>query len=151
MERALKMWAANRQLYFNFFDQYSLEQLNKIPKGFNNNLIWNIGHIIVFQQSIIYERSNLPMYIEDNLVNLYKPGTKPSGAATQAEMDKLKGLLISLIDKTVTDFQKGIFTTYDERTLRSGFHLSSVQDALSFNNFHEGLHLGYMNSIRKFI
>lgn len=151
MEQSLKMWAANRQFFSKYFDQYSLEQLNIIPNGFHNNLIWNIGHIIVFQQSIIYERSNLSMYISEDLVNLYKPGTKPSGTTTQAEADELKKLLISLITKTVADFQKGAFTTYQERTLSSGFHLDSVQDALIFNNFHEGLHLGYMNSIRKFI
>jgi hypothetical protein len=151
METIFKVWTTNRKLYLNFFDNYSLDQLNKIPTGFNNNLIWNIGHVIVAQQSLIYRGSNLPMYIPDDIVNLYKPGTKPTGVTSQTEVSELKEHLISLISKTETDLQKGIFTTYNERTTVTGFHLASVRDAFEFNNYHEGLHLGCMMSIRKFV
>jgi hypothetical protein len=151
METLLKTWKTNRKLYLDFFDRYTLDQLNKVPDGFNNNLIWNIGHVIVAQQSLIYRGSNLPMYISDELVNLYKPGTKPTRANTQGEVDELRELLISLIAKTEEDLQKGVFTTYKERTTLTGFHLASLKDAFEFNNYHEGLHLGYMLSIRKFV
>jgi len=150
MKTAFKTWTTSRQLYLKFFD-YSLEQLNKIPEGFNNNLIWNIGHIIVAQQSLVYRSSTLPLYISDEMVDLYKPGTKPTGTTTQAEVDELKELLISLVGKTETDFNNGIFTSYNERTTITGFHLASIKDAVEFNNYHEGLHLGYMMSIRKFV
>ena len=151
METILTAWKASRKLYLNFFENYSLEQLNKIPQGFSNNLIWNIGHIIVAQQSLIYKGSNLSMHISDELFNLYKLGTKPTGKTTQAEVDELKEFLISLISKTEADFQKGIFSTYNERTTNTGFHLASIKDALEFNNYHEGLHLGYMMCIKKFV
>jgi hypothetical protein len=151
MQTILKAWKTSRKLYLDFFDRYSLDQLNKIPDGFNNNLIWNIGHVIVAQQSLIYRGSNLPMYISDELVNLYKPGTKPTRAITQAEVDELKDLLISLIAKTEEDVQNGIFIAYNERTTFTGFHLASVKDALEFNNYHEGIHLGYLMSLRKFV
>jgi len=150
METAFKTWTTSRKLHLKFFD-CSLDQLNKIPAGFSNNLIWNIGHIIVAQQSLIYRASNLPMHISDDIVSLYKPGTRPTGMTSEAEIQELKELLISLIEKTKTDFQDGIFTTYDERTTITGFHLASLEDAVAFNNYHEGLHLGYMMSIRKFV
>lgn len=151
MDAVFKAWETSRGLYLNFFDKYSLDQLNTIPHGFNNNLIWNIGHIIVAQQSLIYVGSNLPMYISDDMMDTYKPGTSPTGATTQAQADELKALLTSLISKTKTDFEKGMFTSYNERTTRTGFHLASIHDALEFNNYHEGLHLGYMMGIRKFV
>jgi len=31
METILKAWKASRKLYMEFFDKYSLEQLNKVP------------------------------------------------------------------------------------------------------------------------
>lgn len=151
MEFVFKAWKTSRKNYLNFFDNYSLDQLNKIPNGFNNNLIWNIGHVIVAQQSLIYKCSNLPMYISEDLLNQYRPGTRPSGTTSQSEANELKELLISLISKTEADFQKNLFTTYIERTVVTGFHLASIKDAMEFNNYHEGLHFGYMMSIKKFV
>ena len=63
METTFKIWRTNRNLYLEFFDKYTLEQLNKIPAGFSNNLIWNIGHIIVAQQGLIYKSSDLQGYL----------------------------------------------------------------------------------------
>jgi hypothetical protein len=151
MEALFKTWATNRKIYLSFLEGYSLEQLNKIPNGFKNNLIWNIGHVVVVQQLLVYRGSNHPMSVSAELVNLYKPGTKPEQPVTQAEVDQLKELLMSAIVKTQEDYNNGIFTSYNEFTTSVGFHLASVQDALEFNNYHEGMHLGYMMSMRKFI
>ncbi|MFD2034619.1 DinB family protein [Belliella marina] len=145
------VWKTNRNLYLKYFEKYTLEQLNKVPDGFNNNLIWNIGHIIVAQQALIYKGSNLNVYISDELFGLYKPNTKPTGLTTEVEVAELKILLISLIEKTETDFYNGKFVTYNERMTGTGFHLNSILDAFEFNNYHEGLHFGYMMSIGKFI
>lgn len=147
----LKAWKSSRKLYLKFFDNYSTDQMNFIPPGFSNNLIWNIGHIIVAQESLVYRGSGLPMTISEQFINSYKPGTKPEQRVSQEEANKLKELLVSQIAKTEADFQEGIFQTYIERETATGFHLASIGDALEFNNFHEGLHLGYMMSIRKFI
>lgn len=78
MESTFKTWKTSRNLFLEYFDKYSLEQLNKIPEGFSNNLIWNIGHIIVAQQALIYKLSNIQEYIPEELFELYKPGTKPT-------------------------------------------------------------------------
>lgn len=151
METTFKIWRKNRNFYLDFFENYSLEQLNKTPVGFSNNLIWNIGHIIVAQQGLIYKSSDLPGYLSQELFDLYKPGTKPTGKTSDNEIKELKELLISLIEKTETDFYKGEFKIYNERTTSTGFHLGSLNEALEYNNYHEGLHLGLMMNIRKFI
>lgn len=151
MKAIFKAWTTSRKLYLNFFDNYSLDQLNKVPNGFNNNLIWNVGHIIVTQQKLIYKGANLQGYISDELFEKYKSGTKPTTPVSKSEVDELKTLLTSLIEKTEIDFAKGLFVSYNERTTGTGFHLTSIQDALECNNYHEGLHLGYMMSIRKFV
>lgn len=67
-----------------FFYKYSLYQLNRIPVGFNNNIIWNIGHIIVTQQKLIYRGSPLQGYISDELFKKYQSRTKP----TESVLDK---------------------------------------------------------------
>lgn len=151
METTFKIWKKNRDLYLEFFEKYTLEQLNKIPVGFSNNLIWNIGHILVCQQVLIYKSSDLQEYISQELLELYKPGTKPTGKTSETEIAELKELLISLIEKTETDYYNGEFKIYNERTTSTGFHLGSLEEAVEYNNYHEGLHLGLMMNIRKFV
>ena len=151
MEALFKTWATNRKIYLSFLEGYSLEQLNKIPEGFNNNLVWNLGHIVVVQQLLVYRGSNQPMAVSMEMVNKYKPGSKPTEPVTQEEVNQIKELMKSLVAKTEEDYKNGIFTTYNEFTTSTGFHLASVQDALEFNNYHEGLHLGCLMSLRKFI
>ncbi|GAB3166395.1 DinB family protein [Telluribacter humicola] len=151
MEAVLKAWKTSRTIYLDFINNYTAEQLNKIPDGFNNTLIWNIGHVIVAQQSLIYRGSNLPMNISDSLVDLYKPGTKPTAPVSPTEINELKSLLTSLIEQTEEELKSGKFVTYNERMTVTGFHLGSLKDALEFNNYHEGIHLGYMMSLRKFV
>ena len=151
MDTIFRFWKTSRESFLYFFDKYNLAQLNKTPAGFSNNLIWNIGHIIVVQQALIYKSSGLEGYGADELFNLYKPGTKPTGNTSQEEVDNLKKLLFSLIEKTETDFQNKKFIKFNEKTVGTGFYLSSLEDAFEFNNYHEGLHLGYMTNIKKFV
>ena len=78
-------------------EDYSLEQLNKIPQGFSNNLVWNLGHIIVSQQGLVYRLSGLAVNVSDEMTNKYKNGSRPTCDATQEEVDELKRLLFSFI------------------------------------------------------
>jgi hypothetical protein len=151
MEAVLKAWKTSRKLHLDFLDKYNLDQLNLTPPKFSNNLIWNIGHIIAAQQSLVYKSSNLPMNISDDFFDRYKPGTRPGEPVSQNEMEQIKTLLSSMIDQTESDLSSGKFVTFNERTTITGFHLGSLQDALVFNNYHEGLHLGYMKSIARFV
>ena len=151
MKAILKAWKTSRKLYLDFFDKYTLEQLNLTPAKFSNNLIWNIGHIVAAQQSLVYRTSNLPMNIPDEFFDKYKPGTRPGDPVSQNEVEEIKSLLTSMIDQTETDLANGKFVSFTERTTITGFHLGNLQDALVFNNYHEGLHLGYMKSIARFV
>ena len=151
MKYTFKIWETNRNIYLSFLENYSLEQLNKIPEGFSNNLIWNIGHIIAVQQGLVYALSGLPMYITDEMKKTYQKGSHPTGMTSQEEVDELKYLLISLIGKTKADYANGKFISYNEYTNIIGFNLTSSEEAIEFNNYHEGIHLGCMLNIKKFI
>ncbi len=151
MDTTFKIWETNRKHYLKLIDSYSLEQLNKIPEGFSNNLVWNLGHIIVAQQGLVYRLSGLPINVSAEMNEQYRNGSKPTGTTTQAEVDELKALLFSLIEKTKADYTAGKFITYNEYTTGTGFHLGNINDALEFNNYHEALHMGFMMNIRKFI
>jgi len=149
MEELMKTWKTCREKHLEFLENYPLELLNRIPDGFKNNLIWNIGHIIAAQQGLVYKQSELPMRIPEEVYEKYRSGTVPDGKATEEERQELKHLLISAIEQTENDLRNGIFQKYNERTTGTGFHLANLEAALIFNNVHEGIHLGYMMAMRK--
>ena len=151
MESVFKTWKTSRKIFAEYFDKYTLAQLNTTPAGFSNNLIWNIGHVIVAQQSLVYRLSDVPIQIPAAMVELYKPGSKPTGTTTGAEAEELRSLLSTLVEQTEKDYANGLFQTFTERMTGTGFHLTSLADAFEFNNYHEGLHLGLMMNIRKFV
>ncbi|WP_299433590.1 DinB family protein [uncultured Aquimarina sp.] len=149
MKDQLEITRTNRRLLAKLMDNYSLEDLNKVPEGFNNNLIWNIAHVIVTQQLLVYKLSGLSLVIDDEMVSLYMKGTKTERNASQEEVNVVKELLFSTLDKTEEDINAGIFKEYKEYPTSTGFVLKSVKDAFSFNNFHEGIHLGYILALKK--
>ncbi|AWM13523.1 DinB family protein [Flavobacterium sp. NRK F10] len=152
METTFRINQTSRNFSESFLKNLSLDQLNKIPDNFKNNIIWNIGHIIVTQQLLVYKLSGLPMKISDELIAKYQKGTKPEKPASQEEVDEIRSLLFSTIEKTKEDYENGVFKNFMQYTTQTGnFDIHNVEDALEFNNYHEALHVGVMLQLKKFV
>ncbi len=149
MDWAFDIAIKNRKLLENFIENHTLEELNKVPKGFNNNIIWNIAHTIVTQQLLVYNLSGLPMLLSEEMVAAYRKGTKTERDLSQDEVNLVKGLLFSTIEKTKEDYLNKFFQSYTEYTVSTKSTLSNVEEAIDFNNFHEGIHFGYILALRK--
>ncbi|MFK7946271.1 MAG: DinB family protein [Saprospiraceae bacterium] len=140
-----------RSNILNAIKEYSIEQLNTIPDGFNNNLIWNFGHVVVTQQLLCYGLSGLPMHLDKELINKYRKGSKPMAFVDVVEFELLKEKAFQLIEQTKTDYAKGIFKSYKSYTTSFNVTINSVEEAIAFNNVHEGLHFGSVLALRKLI
>ena len=151
MHQTFSVTETSRNTLSKILQGYTLEQLNTIPDGYSNNLIWNIGHIVVVQQMLVYKLSGLPMMISDEMVEKYKRGTKPEQDATQADVDEIQSFLFETINQTKADLEKKVFKDFQEFTTMTGFTIKTAEDAMAFNVYHEALHAGMMMSIRKFI
>lgn len=151
MDAVFKIWETNRKIYLSFLEKYTTEQLNYIPEGLSNNLIWNIGHVLVSQQGLVYRLSGLPMLIPEELFEKYKNGSQPNSHTSVEEINEIKKWLTEVIEKTKLDYTSGVFKEYKEFTTGTGFLLASTHDAIIFNNYHEGMHLGFMLKIKKFL
>lgn len=151
MKETFEITETSRNLLNRLIENLSLEQLNAIPPGFNNNIIWNIGHIIVVQQMLVYNLSGLPMKVDADLVSKYKKGTQPTAPASEAEVALLKELLFTTIIQTESDFAAGLFKNFTEYTVMTGFVIKNASDAIAFNYYHEALHTGVIMSLRKLV
>lgn len=145
---ALKITYKTRVILKNYLETISLEDLNKIPEGYNNNIFWNIAHLVATQQILVYKFSNVPVLVSDEIIDKYRKGTKPEADVCQAEVDEIKELLFSTLDQTAADYEAGVFKTYNTITTSMDSTLSNVEEAISYNNFHEGIHLGSVLALR---
>ncbi len=89
------------------------------------------------------------MKVADQLVDKFRKGTVPDGKATEEELDAIKGFLFSSIEWTQEDYENGVFKNFNEYTTSANVTLKNVEDAIAFNLFHEGLHLGVVLSLEK--
>ena len=141
----------NRTTLSYFLENLSLEQLFAIPKGHKNNIIWNIAHILVTEQLITYKLSGLEMPIDTKFVQLYGKGSTPSGEISKEEFEEVKEQLIPATKQLKIDYEKGLFKNFNEYETSTGIVLKNIEDALTFNTFHEGIHLGVILSIKKIV
>jgi hypothetical protein len=138
----------NRVLLSKLLEKFSLDQLNTVPKGYRNSIFWNVAHTIVTQQLLVYGLSNIPLLVDPDLVKTYRKDTKTVREATPDELTLVKSLLLSTIEQTQTDYDNGVFKNYTPYTTSINETLSTVDEAISFNAFHEGIHLGYILAMK---
>lgn len=150
MSFTLDVLPNTRRFFKSFLENTSLEDLNKIPKGFNNNIIWNIGHIVVTQQLLGYKLSGLQTMVSEELITKYRKDSKPESFVGQNEVDEIKELLFSTIEKTKEDYKNKHFKNYQQYTVSTtGNTLTNIDDAFQFILFHEGMHLGYVMALSR--
>ncbi|RYE23872.1 MAG: DinB family protein [Sphingobacteriales bacterium] len=129
----------------------SIDQLNKIPQGFNNNITWNTAHLVAAMQRLCYKRSDVPLRVSETFFQRYKPESKPEHEVDERALNEIKELLISSINQLKEDYHAGIFKTYTPFTTRYGVDVANVDDAIRFLPFHEGLHMGYIQAMKKLV
>lgn len=151
MQKHFEILKLSRQYIFKNIETFSVEQLNKIPDGFKNNIVWNIAHLVVTQQLICYKLSGLECDVSEEMIEKFQNGTAPTLAVSQEEFETISAQFLSLPEKLEQDFNKGIFKNYNEYTLSSELTLNSINDGIVFNTYHEGIHLGIILQLLKLI
>ncbi|WP_276346369.1 DinB family protein [Daejeonella sp. JGW-45] len=150
MIKQLDIIRKTRTAILNLISDMTIEELNKIPAGFNNNIIWNVAHLVAAQDNIFYVKAGLPLKnISQQYFDSYKPGSKPERALSGKEFEEIKSLLFSSVDKLEEDIELKIFGDYTPWKTRYGFDMESINDGLTLLPFHDGLHFGYVMALKR--
>jgi len=96
-----------------------------------------------------YGRTGNRIRLSDEIINDYRKGSKPKRPATQAEVAQSIEWLKDSVDWIKEDYEHKIFKDYSVYPTSYGFTLNSIEDAISFNNVHEAMHLGWIGAIKK--
>lgn len=136
---------------FKLVEHLSIEQLNLVPPGFNNNIVWNLAHMVAAQQGVCYLRAGLPTVIDTALYEAHKPGTKPEKFIDAAELQLIQQLAFTTLEQLENDYNSKIFENYTPWTTRYGVELRNIDEAMAFLPFHDGLHTGYIMALRRVV
>ncbi|SFW53055.1 DinB family protein [Cellulophaga fucicola] len=138
-----------RKILFKILEETPRDLLLEIPKNFNNNIWWNIAHVVVTQQLLVYKFSGMPMLVSDTMVEKFKKGTTPDGTATDEEITEIKTLLFTTLEKTEEDYKAGNFKNYDVYTTSLNVTINNAVEAMKFNAMHEGIHIGAILALKR--
>lgn len=151
IDKSIDIVKTTRKNFLKLLEGLSVDTLNKIPDGFNNNIIWNFGHIIVSQQILCYKLAALPLKIDESYILKYSKGTKPETFVDENELQFLIEKSEEFIDGLVVDMQKELFNNFISYTTSFNVELNSISDAVKFLPVHEGLHLGYSMALKRIV
>lgn len=151
MEKVFNFIIDSRRAFIELIDNLSPDELNHIPEGFNNNIIWNFGHIVVSTQGLCYLRTGVSSDSSAiKYLAAYTKGTKPSYVVGPEEIADLRALALSSIQQIHADYDKGVFqevTPFETSTY--GSSLNSIEEVLITTVGHDNLHFGYAIAQRR--
>ncbi|GGH73152.1 putative damage-inducible protein DinB [Pullulanibacillus pueri] len=141
-----------RQRTINAVKDLSDKTLDTVPKGFNNNIRWNLGHVYVVQERFAFQTTGETVQIPENYLRLFSPGTKP--ADWNEQVPTLEELLKAL-EEQAQRIQETFQNRLDEQvkkpfTTGSGLTLNTVGELLTFSLYHEGMHFQTISLLKRF-
>lgn len=151
LDHLLKHHFQNRKVYRSFLSAVSTENANKIPEGFNNNIIWNCGHVITVQQFFMYTWCGKTPVVDQEIFAQFAIGTKPEKQYDDQFIMFIKDELIRTSVKMDEDLKNEDFIPKKPFTTSIKTELTNAEELISFINFHEGLHIGAAISLMKFL
>lgn len=134
-----------RKAFIQLINTLTVEELNEIPAGFKNNIIWNFGHSIITTPALCYIRTGIwsdassIKYFQD-----FKKDSVPSRNISAEEIAELKVLAISTIEGMREDYNKGVFNNVKSfSTTTYGAEMNGFEEVLITACGHDNMHLGY--------
>ena len=143
---------STRRSIYKALEDCSQEEWLIIPEGFKNNIAWNVGHIIIAQQGLVYTRCGLKNHIDGNMFGMYRPGSNPRDWESNPDKAELIDQLMSLGEKMDEDVKAGLFDgDMPEEPVPHMPPAESVTHAMIGNNVHEGMHFATIAKLKQLI
>ncbi|WP_179865591.1 MULTISPECIES: DinB family protein [unclassified Bacillus (in: firmicutes)] len=125
---------------------------NHQPKGFNNSLHWNVGHILTINEQLLFLLPNHPTEFPLHYIELFGQGTKPT--EFQENVPSLETLIDQLIDQKTRVEElavQGFDLKLTEPLLLEPLSLETNGELFNFAIYHQGEHTGFINALKNIV
>ncbi|MFD2443619.1 DinB family protein [Bacillus sp. CGMCC 1.16607] len=144
----LKNFEMTRSLFLKKLEGISQESSLIYPEGFNNHILWNIGHVLTSTEQFMFgfphKTANLPAHY----VELFGMGTKP--ADWQDDVPTLQVLIEQLKDQ-VTRLKEIPTEKLNEHLTKPFLGIETYGELANFALFHEAHHLGQIHLMKRLV
>ncbi|HEX7755375.1 MAG TPA: DinB family protein [Niabella sp.] len=119
----------------------SIEELNRIPEGFNNTIAWNFGHLVVSGYSLVFRATQADPDFQIPYLDQFKKGTKPEAPVTAAAISELIALADTFTRAVQDALNTDRFTTVSEYTTGTfGVPVTSIEEMIATVALHDAVH-----------
>ena len=139
MSNFFELLEQQRSVLLKKSEHLTTDQYNLVPPGFNNNIIWNMGHTLIITDSLLY--SNTPFEIPNHKFDTegFKMGTKPERPINDYVISQIRQSMsdtVPLFKKLLNDAASASFQ------MSQGDRLDTLisKKTLRFILFHEDMH-----------
>lgn len=129
----------------------SEEQLTRVPEGFSNNILWNAGHAITDNCTMLYPPTGHEFPLPEHYLPWFEPGTSPADWTETPRAAEILEAGATMRDKLMEDCSAGRMENYEALTLDDGVVLTNIAYAIAHCSTHEAIHLGVILALRKLV
>lgn len=143
-----------RDFHAKAISRLNSEEWDFIPPIFNNNIRWQVAHIITTTDLLCYRLAGkeIPLLTKEFIKGTSK-GSDPKDGMDEKlfSQSELLILLTTTAEQLEKDKDELSNSTYEDYRTSSEFVIDSFEKALSFAIIHEAWHFGNIMAIRKLL
>lgn len=151
MQQQLKTLQQYREALLDITKNISTNQYNFIPPGFNNNIIWNMGHSLEVSESLLYSKVPFKVPLHEFDINGFKKGTKPEFAIEDHFISLIRKALLDTVPLFKKSFDDFLSANVQGSQVRTGSSSVVSEKYLQFLHFHEEMHLATIQRLLQYV
>lgn len=141
----MKMW---RKWTVEFLRNIPEEIADQIPRGHNNNIRWNTGHILIGWDHSIFPAVNMERQMPLSYHLIFSDGSKP---ADWTKQPPLMEELVKQLEDQVILIEQACKGHLDNPLKEPFLGMRTLGDMVLFNMNHESLHMGTIKSMKQIL
>lgn len=151
MDATMKLFKYNRTSTLILLPKLDESLWDIQPENWPNTIRWNAGHVYAETERFLNDADQEYEIIRPDWMDLFLDGTRPSEWTEEDQVPSKEEIIEALKEqekRIETFFEGKLNNKADKVRDLNGTLLDTVDAALQFVTWHEGIHLGVVKSLR---